>query len=55
MVGALRCLMRHYGLPPAAIPRPRLAGLALSVERDELGITAGLQDRVVQVRAARAC
>src|SRR5262249_32146249 len=31
------------------IPREILPGLILSVERDELGISAGLQDRVAQV------
>ena len=31
------------------IPKPTLANLILSVERDELGIPAGLQDRVAQV------
>jgi glucuronokinase len=40
--------MRFYRIPPLAIPPPELAALALTVETRELGITAGLQDRVVQ-------
>ncbi len=46
IVATLRCLMEFYGLE---VPRRILPSLALSVEAEELGITAGLQDRVVQV------
>lgn len=46
IVATLRCLMEFYGID---IPREAQASLALSVETEELGITAGLQDRVVQV------
>ena len=46
IVACMRALMEFYGV---AIPRSELAGLVLSVEKDELGISAGLQDRVVQV------
>lgn len=46
IVAALRCLMEFYGV---AIPREVQPSLALAVEREELGITAGLQDRVIQV------
>jgi glucuronokinase len=46
IVATLRCLMEFYG---AAIPREVQPSLALSVETEELGITAGLQDRVIQV------
>jgi glucuronokinase len=46
IVAALRCLMDFYGV---AIPREVQPSLGLSVEREELGITAGLQDRVIQV------
>jgi glucuronokinase len=46
IVATLRCLMEFYGLE---IPRRILPSLALSVEAEELGIAAGLQDRVVQV------
>ena len=38
--------MTFYGV---AIPKPVQAGLILSAEKDELGISAGLQDRVIQV------
>jgi len=40
-----RALMRFYAVE---IPRHVLPGLVLSVENDELGIPAGLQDRVIQ-------
>ena len=46
IVATLRCLMEFYGIE---IPRRVQPSLALSVETDELGIAAGLQDRVVQV------
>lgn len=46
VVAALRALV---ALHRAEIPDPVLASLALAVERDELGIPAGLMDRVVQV------
>ena len=45
VVATLRALMRFYGYD---VPLERQPGLALGVERDELRITAGLQDRVVQ-------
>ncbi|PRW58585.1 glucuronokinase 1 isoform A [Chlorella sorokiniana] len=44
---ALNCLLRHYGLE-AAIPPADRPQLVLAAEA-ELGIAAGLQDRVVQV------
>jgi glucuronokinase len=46
IVATLRCLMAFYGVE---IPRRILPSLALSVETEELGIAAGLQDRVIQV------
>jgi glucuronokinase len=46
IVATLRCLMDFYGV---RIPLDVQPSLALSVETEELGITAGLQDRVVQV------
>jgi glucuronokinase len=46
IVATLRCLCDFYGV---TIPRAVQPSLALSVETDELGITAGLQDRVIQV------
>jgi len=42
----IRALMTFYGVE---IPRPLVPSLILSVETDELQISAGLQDRVVQV------
>lgn len=45
VVATMRCLIEHIGLE---IPDAVLASLALHVETDQLGITAGLQDRVVQ-------
>jgi len=43
----LSCLMAHYGVA-ALIPRHVRPSLVLAAEQD-LGITAGLQDRVIQV------
>jgi glucuronokinase len=47
-----RALMAHFGLGGAgcgaALDDDRLATFVLAVESEELGITAGLQDRVVQ-------
>lgn len=46
IVATLRALMEFYDV---AIPRYLQPSLVLSVERDELGIVGGLQDRVIQV------
>jgi len=46
IVATLRCLMEFYGIE---IPRQVQPSLALAVETQELGIPAGLQDRVAQV------
>jgi glucuronokinase len=46
IVATLRALMRFYDVQ---IPLHLQPSLALSVETEELGITAGLQDRVIQV------
>jgi len=46
ITACLRAIMAFYGV---SIPRPMQANLVLSAEQDELKITAGLQDRVVQV------
>jgi glucuronokinase len=46
VVATLRALMQFYDIE---IPREYLPTLALSVEKDELGINAGMQDRVIQV------
>ncbi|HMP69021.1 MAG TPA: hypothetical protein PKA76_06700 [Pirellulaceae bacterium] len=45
VVAALKVLAEYFNVEMAP---PLLASLALTVERDELGIPAGLQDRVVQ-------
>ncbi len=45
IVATLRCLMEFYSV---AIPREVQPSLVLSVETEELGIAAGLQDRVIQ-------
>ncbi|KAH6576165.1 hypothetical protein BASA62_001555 [Batrachochytrium salamandrivorans] len=44
----IKCLVRFYDISDSLFPLWAQANLALSAERDELGIAAGLQDRVVQ-------
>ncbi|MGH9769564.1 MAG: mevalonate kinase family protein [Blastocatellia bacterium] len=46
VTATMRALCRFYEV---TIPKEILPGLILSVEKDELGIGAGLQDRVAQV------
>ncbi len=46
IVATLRCLMEFYDI---AIPQEAQPSFVLRVEQEELGITAGLQDRVIQV------
>ncbi len=46
ITACMRALCTFYGV---TIPGPELANLVLSVETQELGIGAGLQDRVAQV------
>lgn len=46
IVATLKALMEFYGIE---IPREVQPSLVMSVETDELGISAGLQDRVIQV------
>jgi len=46
VTATLRALMQYYGV---SIPQPRQPSLILSVEKEELGLEAGLQDRVAQV------
>ena len=48
ITAAVRALMQFYGLTEQHIPLPEQPNLILSVETEELGIAAGLQDRVVQ-------
>ncbi|CAL8372588.1 unnamed protein product [Gadus morhua 'NCC'] len=45
----LKCLMKFYNITEGDLPKPVRANFILNVETDELSITAGLQDRVVQV------
>jgi len=45
ITACLRALMKFYNIE---IPNAQLANLILSVETEELGISAGLQDRVAQ-------
>ncbi len=46
ITACFRGLMVFYGVD---IPKPKLANIILAVETEELGIGAGLQDRVAQV------
>ncbi len=46
IVATLRCLMEFYDVE---IPLEVQPSFVLSIEQDELGISAGLQDRVIQV------
>ena len=46
ITAAVKAMMKFYGID---IPRPVLANLILAVEKKELNIGAGLQDRVAQV------
>jgi glucuronokinase len=48
IIATLRALLKFHRVPVRKVPAGELAELALSVETDELGIAAGLQDRVVQ-------
>ncbi len=49
ITACLKALTLYYDVK---IPEPIFANLVLSVERDELGISAGLQDRVAQAYEA---
>ena len=49
LTAALKALMAFYGLGDAQMPKVSLPNFILSVEKEELGINAGLQDRVIQV------
>jgi glucuronokinase len=48
IIATLRALLRFHRIPARKMPPDEIARLALSVETQELGIAAGLQDRVVQ-------
>lgn len=45
----LNCLLQYFDVPEAVLPVQQQPSLVLSAEAD-LGITAGLQDRVIQVK-----
>lgn len=45
ITACMRALCQFYEI---TIPKPLMPNLVLSVEKDELGISAGLQDRVIQ-------
>jgi glucuronokinase len=49
ITACLRALMKFYGVTDKELPRAVQPNLILSVENEELGIPAGLQDRVIQV------
>jgi len=46
IVATIRCLMEFYGIE---IPLEAQPSFVLSIEKEKLGIMAGLQDRVIQV------
>ena len=46
IVATMRCLMEFYGIK---IPLEAQPSFVLSIEKEKLGIVAGLQDRVIQV------
>jgi len=47
IIATLRSLLRWYGVA-RLFPREEFPGIALATEQEELGITAGMQDRVIQ-------
>jgi len=52
ITATLRALLQFYQV---SIDKPLLPSVILSVENDELGIAAGLQDRVIQVYEGITC
>lgn len=49
ITAAIEALMQFYGVTKTSFPKPIQPDLISSVETEELGISAGLQDRVIQV------
>ncbi|RXG60477.1 putative glucuronokinase 2 [Armadillidium vulgare] len=49
VTATLKCLMEFYNLTESDLPKPLQPKFILEVEKEELMINAGLQDRVVQV------
>jgi len=52
ITATMRALLQFYGVE---VPKAYLPTLILSVEKEELGISAGLQDRVIQVYEGMVC
>ena len=48
VMATAKCLLKWHGLGERQMPRWALANFVLSVETNELGINAGLMDRVIQ-------
>eukprot|EP00911_Craspedida_sp_UC1_P002995 UC1_evm5s2186 len=49
VTACLKCLMFFFELTESDIPKTLQPSLVLAIEREELGINAGLQDRVIQI------
>jgi glucuronokinase len=49
ITACLRALMKFYGVTEQQLIKPTMPAFVLAVENEELGIPAGLQDRVIQV------
>ncbi len=52
VTATLKCLMAFFGLTEADLPKELQPQFILDVEKSELNISAGLQDRVIQVRTS---
>ncbi|XP_065898856.1 uncharacterized protein [Dysidea avara] len=55
VTAVLRCLMKYYHLSDSDMPKQIQPKFVLDVEKSELCIQAGLQDRVVQVYEGLVC
>ncbi len=49
VTATLKCLMSFFNLTKADMPKELQPQFILDVEKSELNISAGLQDRVIQV------
>jgi hypothetical protein len=47
--------MQFFSVSETDIPKEKQPNFVLSVEKGELGINAGLQDRVIQVACITTC
>jgi hypothetical protein len=52
VTATLKCLMAFFGLTEADLPKELQPQFILDVEKSELNISAGLQDRVIQVKTS---